>query len=211
MGLRQNISSSSTGGPETLFAATSTSNELSPVNAGHGSLGFCTHPQRVDTYWHESFLMCPKHARWIYPPSTGTQQRQIRNPAAVIGLHRTFCRLQRRTNLPQNLHQRVWELLRENALLLANSTWHTRLRGTEMAQHFVQGLDDRIEMFPETLRVFHACVNLAERIESQRSNGSPDQIRAHLRRKLEFAGGDNWILVEGLTAEMRQHLNTHRY
>lgn len=166
---------------------------------------YCTRGEAVTTYEHEQFMICLKHGRWIQPQPASRVQRQV--PPGLHHAERQFRRLQQHPLLPATLHHQIWDLVRDNALMLDNAGWGERIRIAQA--NGVAGLDDRISLYPETVRVLAACVDLDiwERLirysPSTWERGS-DDLRAMLRQRLAWAGdvSDTWMLVEGLAARL---------
>lgn len=162
---------------------------------------YCTRGETVTTYEHEKFMMCLKHGRWVQPQSAGRIQRQV--PPGWRRTERQFRRLQRHPLLPATLHHQIWDLIRDNALMLGNAGWGDRIRSAQ--ENGIAGLDDRISLYPETVRVLATCTDLD--IWEHLIMHSPStwergggKLRALLHQRLAWAGdaSDIWVLAEGL-------------
>jgi hypothetical protein len=166
---------------------------------------YCTRGETVTTYEHEKFMMCLKHGRWVQPQSAGRVQRQV--PPGWHRAERRFRRLQKNSLLPVTLHHQIWDLIRDNALMLGNAGWGERIRTA--CANGIAGLDDRISLYPETVRVMATCADLDiwEHLimcsPSAWGEGA-EKLRALLRQRLAWTGheSETWLLVGGLVERL---------
>lgn len=153
----------------------------------------CTAGESVITYPHVRFAFCLRHSRWL-----GREQRVGVLDAETYTAERSLRRLVSSGDVDRDLYETTWELVRDNAYLVGESAWPERLRRAREQAGFTREVDDRIAMFPRTVRAL-GVTSSREFDQMVRSRQHDDTIRrAYLYRAFEWAGPERWVLVEGI-------------
>lgn len=98
--------------------------------------------------------------------------------------------------------------MRDNTYLIGEHTRPDRLQRALDRSSFTLGTDDRIALFPETVRVIRIVADpaIAHRISAGRPNDPA--VRAVLSSALEWVGTERWLLVDGVHQFLvRRHFN----
>lgn len=153
----------------------------------------CTPGESTLTYPHIRFAFCRRHGQWL-----GNHQRQHILDAELWKAERMLRHLVASGLVDRDLYETAWELTRDNAYFLGEDTWPVRLRDASDQSDFRRGTDDRIALFPCTVRVIRIVTHPAfiQRITTGRRDDSTR--RRYLSRAFEWAGPQRWILVEGI-------------
>jgi hypothetical protein len=153
----------------------------------------CTVGERVSTYPHIRFLFCRRHRQWL-----GDVQRQGVLDAELWKAEQLLRRLVTSGLVDRVLYETAWDLVRDNTYLIGERARPDRLRRALDRVSFTLGTDDRIALFPETVRVIRIVADpaIARRISTGRRNDPA--TRAVLSGALEWVGTERWLLVEGV-------------
>jgi hypothetical protein len=153
----------------------------------------CTVGERVSTYPHIRFLFCRRHRQWL-----GDVQRQGVLDAELWKAEQLLRRLVTSGLVDRELYETAWDLVRDNTYLIGERARPDRLRRALDRVSFTLGTDDRIALFPETVRVIRIVADpaIARRISTGRRNDPA--TRAVLSGALEWVGTERWLLVEGV-------------
>lgn len=157
---------------------------------------YCTAGERVTTYPHIRFQFCLRHGTWL--GSDPSQQRHGVMDRDMWKSERAMRRLVTHGHVDRDLYATAWELIRDNAYLVGEGAWTDRLRRAHEEPRFAREVDDRIAMFPETIRVLRVAARpeFAEKVRSGRRDAT--QRRAYLYRAFAWAGPERWVLCEGI-------------
>ena len=156
----------------------------------------CTAGERVLTYPHVRFTFCRRHGQWL---GDGTrQQRRGVLDAESWNAERHLRRMVARGLVNNDLIDLAWALVRDKHLLVDRATWDAKLERAMSRPGFIKEVDDRLAMFPETVRVLRAVARpeFADKIRSGRLDST--QRRAYLYRSFAWAGPERWVLCEGI-------------
>ena len=85
---------------------------------------YCTRGESVTTYEHEKFMICLKHGRWTQPQPAS---RISGGPSGLAPCRTAVSAAATTPLLPATLHHQIWDLARDNALMLDNAGWGERL------------------------------------------------------------------------------------
>lgn len=162
----------------------------------------CTAGHSVTTFDHHQFTICLKHGRWLAPEHGHEHQRQVPDPSEWVRAERRYRRAVTTGMLTRHLVDATWRIVRDQATVLGPPSWTRVLRGAEASPWFVDGVDDRLALYPQTTRV----LNLLSKPRTWEAIDvlfrSPEHLRAHLRRELDWVTGEQWVLIEALTVEV---------
>lgn len=152
----------------------------------------CTLGERVSTYPHIRFAFCRRHRQWL-----GDVQRQGVMDAKLWQAERRLRRLVTSGLVDRELYETAWDLVRDNTYLIGEGTRPERLQRALDRNSFSYGTDDRIALFPETVRVIQIVADpaIAHRISTGRRNDPA--VRTCLSDALDWAGSERWLLVNG--------------
>jgi hypothetical protein len=152
----------------------------------------CTLGERVPTYPHIRFAFCRRHRQWL-----GDVQRQGVMDAELWKAEQLLRRLVTSGLVDRELYETAWDLVRDNTFLIGERARPQRLQRVLDRGSFTYGTDDRIALFPETVRVIRIVADpaIARRISAGRRNDPA--MRTCLADALEWAGAERWILVNG--------------
>lgn len=152
----------------------------------------CTVDERVSTYPHIRFAFCRRHRQWL-----GGVQRQGVLDAELWRAEQTLRRLVTSGLVDRELYETAWELVRDNTYLIGERARPWRLRRALDSVSFTFGTDDRIALFPETVRVIRTVASPAvtHRIAEGRRNDPA--MRTALSNAFKWAGAERWLLVNG--------------
>jgi hypothetical protein len=97
----------------------------------------------------------------------------------------------------RELYETAWDLVRDNTYLIGERARPERLQRVLDRDGFTFGTDDRIALFPETIRVIRIVADpaIAHRISTGRPNDPA--MRIVLSDALDWAGAERWLLVNG--------------
>ncbi|MDV3126552.1 hypothetical protein M1247_16640 [Mycobacterium sp. 21AC1] len=152
----------------------------------------CTVGERVATYPHIRFAFCRRHRQWL-----GDVQRQGVTGAELRKAEQLLRRLVTSGLVDRELYETAWDLVRDNTYLIGERARPERLQRVLDRGTFSYGTDDRIALFPETVRVIRIVTDpaIAHRISTGRRNDPA--MRASLSDALEWVGVERWLLVNG--------------
>lgn len=156
----------------------------------------CTAGERVTTYPHIRFQFCRRHGTWL--GNDASQQRHGVMDAETWKADVSLRRLVTHGHVGRDLHETAWELVRDNAYLVGETVWTDRLHRAHEQPGFTREVDDRIALFPETVRVLRVVAHpeFADKVRSGRRDAT--QRRAYLYRAFAWAGPERWVLCEGI-------------
>lgn len=163
---------------------------------------YCTAGHSVPTFDHHQFTICLKHGRWLAPDHGHEHQRQIPDPGEWVRAERRYRRAVTSGLLTRHLVDATWRIVRDQATVLGPPSWTARLRATEAQPGFVEGVDDRCALYPQTARVLHLLSGPRTWEVIDALFRSPEHLRAYLRRELDWVTGEQWVLVEALAVEV---------
>lgn len=163
---------------------------------------YCTAGEAVATFDHHQFNVCLKHCRWLAPGFGVADQRRVPNPAAWVRAERRHRRSVGTRFVTDHLLDTIWQIVRDQAAVLGPPDWADRLDAAQTAPVFLEGVDDRLALYPETTRIIGllSTPRLWAAVDSL--SRSPERLRAYLRRELAWVPGQQWTLVEALTEEL---------
>jgi hypothetical protein len=152
----------------------------------------CTVGVRVSTYPHIRFMFCRRHRQWL-----GDVQRQGVLDAELWKAEQLLRRFVTSGLVDRELYETTWDLVRDNTYLIGERARPERLQRVLDRDGFTFGTEDRIALFPETIRVIRIVADpaVAHRISTGRRNDPA--MRAFLSDALEWAGAERWLLVNG--------------
>ena len=153
----------------------------------------CTPPDRTSTYPHIRFAFCRRHRQWL-----GGVQRQGVLDAELWKAERMLRQLVSSGRVDRELYETTWELIRDNAYLIGERTWPKRLQRALNQANFTRGTDDRIALYPQTVRVIRTVSHptfVQQIIDSRRND---PRRRKFLSESLDWVGTERWLLVEGI-------------
>lgn len=162
--------------------------------ASRGACLSCTAGQRVVTFPHIRFMFCKRHGRWL-----GDVQRRSVLDADLWKAERRLRGLASTGRVDRELYETAWELVRDHYYLMDTDTRPRRLQHAQEQDSFILGTDDRVALFPETVRLIDTINRVAAATDGPGSRLTPSEhpARAKLSTALEWAGRERWLLVEG--------------
>lgn len=158
----------------------------------------CTGGQTAGTWEHHQFTICLRHGRWLAPGHGPEHQRQVPGEAVWLRAERAYRQVARSPFLTRPLVDEVWRIVRDQATVLGPPDLAARLAAAEKAQGFKEGVDDRLALYPETVRILAwlARAEVWDRLVGPHRN--QERLRAGLRRGFDWMPGDKSVLEEAL-------------
>lgn len=153
----------------------------------------CTAGIRVSTYPHVRFAFCKRHGQWL-----GDTQRQGVLDAELWKAERLFRRLVSVGRVDAELYAGTWDAVRDHVYMVGEAAQPARLREAFSRAEFTVGADDRIALFPRTVRCLHALTRPATVEAASRQGRNNRAVLTMLTDDLRPFGGDLYLLVNGL-------------
>jgi hypothetical protein len=156
----------------------------------------CTAGVTVATYDHIRFGLCLKHDRWIGPGTTTGTQRIGVIDREMHTAERTVRRLVSRGQVRHDFYVTAWEVTRDWAYRSGQRS--SRLRCAIERHDFTREVDDRIALYPETVRLLEVVSrpHFAELVDAGLGGGTAR--REYLHDALDWLPADRWLVVEGV-------------
>lgn len=153
----------------------------------------CAPRRDAVTYAHVRFSFCLRHRYWL-----GVEHRADAIDQRASVAERTLRRLVSAGHVRRDLYETAWDLIRDNTYLIGESPWQDSLERVRAQAGFVREVDDRLALFPETVRVLRitSSPQFQEIVTSDRYDET--QRRGYLYRVFDWAGPQRWVLVEGI-------------
>lgn len=153
----------------------------------------CTAGTPVTTYPHIRFTFCRRHRQWL-----GQLQRPGILDAELWKAEHALRRLVRSGRLNRALYDGAWDAVRDHFYMVAESSRSARFQRALDHPGFTVGTDDRIALFPETVRIIQVLTNpgvIAIALERNRPHRG---VRHELMNRLDWIDDDRWLLVNRL-------------
>lgn len=118
---------------------------------------WCTAGEPVLTYPHVRTSFCRRHGTWL-----GDGTRQQRQGVLDSELWKSESRLRRmvsRCLVDHHIIEMTWALVRDQHFLVSRATWDEKLQRALERPDFVREVDDRLALFPETVRVLESVAH----------------------------------------------------
>ena len=156
----------------------------------------CTAGQSARTYAHIRFAFCRKHGRWLGEDIF--EQRAGCMDALNWAAEQRLRRLVSSGHVDERLYRTAWTLVRDNAYLAGGKTWSDRLKRAHDQPGFTREVDDRLALFPETVRVLNIVTRpgFVEAVAGGRRDST--ERRAYLHRAFNWIPEERWVLCEGI-------------
>ncbi|MGI8415787.1 MAG: hypothetical protein ACR2P2_06175 [Nakamurella sp.] len=162
----------------------------------------CTAGQIVETFDHRRFCICLKHRRWLAPGHGPEQQRPIPDGSQWVTAERRYRAAAATGFLTRRLIDATWQAVHDQATILGPPAWADRLHAAETRPGFVEGVDDRLALYPHTSRVLHLLAHPRTWATVDALVRGPEPLPAHLGRELAWIPDQKRVLVEALAAEL---------
>lgn len=156
----------------------------------------CTGGETVATYDHIRFGFCTKHGRWVGPGTTSTTQRGGLMDAEQHRAERAARGLVNRGLVDADLFETAWHLTRDWAYLTGK--WPERLRQAAEPDTFTREVDDRIALYPETVRLLRLVASPQFQTLAEIERGGATDRRAYLHAALDWLPVEQWVVAEGI-------------
>lgn len=153
----------------------------------------CTTGRSVTTFPHIRFAFCRRHGQWL-----GTFQRPAILDAELWKAEHRLRRLVRSGRVTHELYEGTWDAVRDHVYMIGEGALTDRFRRTVDQAGFTAGTDDRIALYPQTIRVLQQVTRPELFALASQGSRSNRDVRASLTASLDWAGDERWLLVNSL-------------
>lgn len=153
----------------------------------------CTAGAKVSTYPHVRFAFCRRHGQWL-----GDTQRQRVLDAELWKAERRFRRLVSAGRVDAELYEGTWDAVRDHVYMVGGVSQPARLHRALDRPGFSAGVDDRIALFPRTVRCLGAVTRPATVEVASRQARNNRAVLTMLTDDLQSIDGDLCLLLNGL-------------
>lgn len=170
-----------------------------PFGRQRSSRVACTHCAQgadVTTYDHIRAAVCLKHRRWVGRGTTATTQRDLRGRADLVAVERAARRLTADAWIDLDLYGTCWEAIRDWNYMTGQ--WRPDLEAAAEAPTFLREVDDRLALYPETVRLLRMVSNPVFRGMCDPGKGGATRRRAWMHRELAWLPAERWIVAEAV-------------
>lgn len=165
---------------------------------------FCASGSGATAYDHSNFSVCLKHGRWTHPDGSSARQCQVTDEQVWRKVEMRYRDVIRSPRISRDVVEDVWALVRDNTVMLGVTDWNARVDSAMQRTGACLGVDDRMALYPETVRVLEVFADESLWTDIPVRWRESDEFRARLRQRMAWIPGDDWVLVEGLSEIMKQ-------